>query len=132
MWALRPPGRNCGSKDTQHSCRYQSGKGESHDITLSFLSLLSRTLRNLSLNRHCLVVWECLYPSQPYHHYPSLHQTRQQLVIGHIMLAPCLVTSKASRELHSVSSPGLLPRSKTVTTTDLLNNFTIQVHAGSP
>ena len=44
MWALRPPGRNCGSKDTQHSCRYQSGKGESHDITLSFASLLSLAL----------------------------------------------------------------------------------------
>ena len=44
MWALRPLGRNSGSKDTQHSCRYQSGKGESHDITLSFLSLLSHAL----------------------------------------------------------------------------------------
>ena len=37
MWALRPPGRNCGSKDTQHSCRYESGKGESHDITIAKL-----------------------------------------------------------------------------------------------
>ena len=78
MWALRPPGRNCGSKDTQHSCRYESGKGESHDITLSFLlsSLSSRTPRNRNLQLN-----QChMGMSDSPHHYPSLHPIRQQLV----------------------------------------------------
>ena len=130
MWPCGPRAKTgLTRKSILHSCRYESGKGESHDITLSFLSLLclytlKRTFRNLSLDCR----GRGMSITLDHTHYPSLHPTRQQLVIGHIMLAPCLVTSKASRELHPVSSPGLLPRSKTVTTTDLLYNSTIQIH----